>query len=169
MEISEFSLKLESDPILYQTAEPFDFQEDYDLEAIEQKMIDIMDQYHGIGISGNQVGFLKRVIVVKPRGQSPFALFNPEIIESSSHQRTAEEGCLSFPGIFLPITRTESVTVKYLDRTKTECIITLSGLDAKCVQHEIDHLNGITFTKHVSSLRLTLARKQQRKKYGRTK
>jgi peptide deformylase len=139
-----------------------------DTEKIEQSMITIMEAGMGIGIAANQVGFNQRVIVLKPKGQSPFALFNPEII-SGNEEIIDEEGCLSFPNLFIKINRFKNITVKYLDKQAKDCTITLSGYDAKCVQHEIDHLDGITFTKRVSKLKLDLALKKQRKLDGRTK
>ncbi len=163
----EFSLRLESDPLLYQKLEDFDFSSGVDANEIESSMIAIMSIFKGIGIAANQVGFDKRVIVIKPKGQQPFAMFNPVVVESSK-SRTDEEGCLSFPNLYIPIERPNEVTVKYLDKEQKECTITLSGYDAKCVLHEIDHLDGITFTKRVSTMKLAFALKK-RKINGRTK
>jgi peptide deformylase len=95
-------------------------------------------------------------------------MFNPEII-SQSGVCTDEEGCLSFPGLFIKVERSDNITVNYLDKDQKSCTITLTGMDAKCVQHEIDHLDGICFITKVSRLKLDLARKRQRKYNGRTK
>lgn len=169
MNPNEFSLKVEPDPLLYQCLEDFEFDDNIDTHAIESKMIEIMQESRGIGISANQVGYNKRVIVVQPRDQEPFAMFNPKIV-SSTTKTTDEEGCLSFPHLYIKIERDSEITVEYLDKQGKSCIINLSGYDAKCVQHEIDHLNGVVFTNHVSKLKLDLARKRQRKiKNGRTK
>lgn len=163
----DFSLRKDPDPILYQKLEDYDFNCGINTEEIEQAMIAIMEEDRGIGIAANQVGFDRRVIVLKLKDQKPFALFNPEII-SASEDQIDEEGCLSFPNLFIKINRPNIVTVKYLDKENKECTITLKGYDAKCVQHEIDHLNGVTFTKRVSKLKLDLALKKQRKLNGRT-
>lgn len=168
MDPNKFQLRIDPDPILYQKLEPYDFNCGLDPKAIEHAMISIMEQEGGIGISANQVGFDRRVIVVRPKDLSAFAMFNPEVLDSDE-EITDEEGCLSFPNLFIKIARPKSVTVKYLDTDAKECKITLSGYDAKCVQHEIDHLDGITFTKRVSKLKLDLAIKKQRKLNGRTK
>lgn len=168
MDPNNFNLRLDPDPLLYQKLEPYDFNCGMDTNEIERVMIAIMEKEGGIGISANQVGFDRRVIVVKPKGQVPFAMFNPEIIESKN-DKADDEGCLSFPNLLIKVNRPNSVTVKYLDKDQKECIITLNGYDAKCVQHEIDHLDGITFTKKVSTLKLALAIKKQRKLNGRTK
>lgn len=165
---NQFQLRLDPDPILYQKLEPFNFNCGLDPKEIENAMSVIMEENNGIGISANQVGFDRRVIVVKPKGQRPFAMFNPEIINIEK-DTIDEEGCLSFPNLFIKINRPNTITVKYLDTAAKECIITLSGYDAKCVQHEIDHLDGITFTKKVSKLKLDLAVRKQRKLNGRTK
>lgn len=168
MDPNNFELRFDPDPILYQKLEPYDFNCGLDTKEIERIMISIMEKQFGIGISANQVGFDRRVIVIKPKGQEPFALFNPEILEKNEDVDD-EEGCLSFPNLFIKVNRANSVTVKYLDTDGKECKIQLSGYDAKCVQHEIDHLDGITFTKRVSKLKLDLAIKKQRKLNGRTK
>jgi len=168
MLISEFQLRIDPDPILYTKLEPFDFNCELDPKEIERVMTAIMEVESGIGISANQVGFNRRVIVIKPKGQAAFAMFNPEVVNAEI-ETVDEEGCLSFPNLFIKVNRPNSVTVKYLDTDNKECIMTLSGYDAKCVQHEIDHLDGITFTKKVSKLKLDLAVKKQRKLNGRTK
>lgn len=167
MDPKTFNLRVEPDPILYQKLEPYDFNCGLDTYEIERVMTAIMEDEFGIGISANQVGFNRRVIVIMPKGQAPFALFNPEITDIQGNSLD-DEGCLSFPGLKLKISRPNTVTVKYLDKDQKECIITLSGYDAKCVQHEIDHLDGICFTNHVSKLKLEMAKKKQRKQNGRT-
>jgi peptide deformylase len=172
--VINFSLRLEGDPLLYQKLEDFDFNSGYDLEEIENKMTELMTESQGIGISANQVGFDRRVIVIWPKAHKeidkPFALFNPKIIKTSAGNNNDIEGCLSFPDLYIKIDRADEVTVEYIDKHKKSCIITLNGYDARCVQHEIDHLNGTCFISRVSSLKLEMARKRQRKiKNGRTK
>lgn len=165
----EFKLREEGDPLLSQCLEPFDFNSGIDPIEVEAGMLKIMKEKFGIGIAANQVGFDRRVIIVQPKGQEPITMFNPEIVEANGSY-TSEEGCLSFPGLFVKVDRSENITVKYLDKYNKSCTITLVGIDAKCVQHEIDHLDGITFITKVSRLKLDLARKRQRKLLnGRTK
>jgi peptide deformylase len=168
MDFNNFYLRTDPDPLLYQKLEPYNFDNGLSADLVEETMIKIMNESGGIGISANQVGFTQRVIIIKPKGKTPFAMFNPEIIETNGNC-IDEEGCLSFPNLYIKIERSNAVTVKYLDKNQKECIITLTGYDAKCVQHEIDHLDGITFTKKVSILKLALAIKKQRKLNGRTK
>jgi peptide deformylase len=159
----------ENDPLLTQRLEKFDFDSDTDPVSLEAEMIKIMKDNYGIGIAANQVGFDRRVIIVQPKESEPIGMFNPEITDSNG-SCSDEEGCLSFPGLFIKVERFDTITVKYLDRNNNSCTITLSGMDAKCVQHEIDHLDGICFITRVSKLKLDLARKRQRKLLnGRTK
>jgi len=168
MQFENLSLRLESDILLTQKLEPFNFDGTVDTHELELRMTALMQAYNGMGIAANQVGFDQRVIVVQPKGQLPIGMFNPKII-SQSGICTDEEGCLSFPGLFIKVERSDNITVNYLDKDQKPCTITLTGMDAKCVQHEIDHLDGICFISRVSRLKLDLARKRQRKYNGRTK
>jgi peptide deformylase len=163
-------LILDPNPILKQVAVEWDFSVDTNAEEVESEMIQIMKTFHGRGLAGNQVGLLKRVFVIKLESTGEtLAMFNPKVIESSNTEQDSEEGCLSFPNLWLKVKRPNKIDVEYLDKTGKECKITLTGIDARCFLHELDHLNGITFTNKVSQIKLLLARKQQRKNNGRTK
>jgi peptide deformylase len=154
-------------PILKQKALEWDFSVDTLSEQIESEMIDIMLANNGIGLAGNQVGLLKRIFVIKLKDQEPFAMFNPEVLSTSEELDISNEGCLSFPDLFLEVKRPARIKAKYLDKHAKECIIELSGIDARCFLHELDHLNGICFTDKISPLKLSLAlkRKQKKRKY----
>ncbi len=170
MDPKNFKLRTDPDPLLQQTLEDLDLSQDYDLPAIEQAMISIMKENFGIGIAANQVGFDKRVVVIQPKGQEPFAMFNPKIVKMDGEELSVEEGCLSFPGLFIPVKRFKNIQVEYVDKDKKSCIMSFSDYDSKCVQHELDHLDGICFVSKVSQLKLAMAKKKQRKyNYGRTK
>ncbi len=163
-------LVLDPDPILKQRAVEWDFAVDKDAEKVEQDMTEIMKTFHGRGLAGNQVGLLKRVFVIKLESTGEtLAMFNPKIIETSSNENSAEEGCLSFPSLWLDVKRPATIKVEYLDKHGKECQNTLSGIDARCFLHELDHLDGIVFTTKVSQMKLILAKKKQRKYNGRTK
>lgn len=165
-----FRLVLDPDSLLYTKLNDLDLDKNYDLKLIESAMVKIMAEHGGIGISANQVGFRYRAIVVKPQGRLPIAMFNPKVIDYSNTNTLDKEGCLSFPGLFLSIHRSDEVTVEYIDTNKKPCIITLKDYDARCLQHELDHLDGTCFTNKVSNFKLELARKKQRKlENGRTK
>ena len=157
-------LVLDPDPILKQKAVEWDFTVDTNAEEVEAEMIQIMKAFKGRGLAGNQVGLLKRVFTIHlDQTGETLAMFNPRIVESTSACQTAEEGCLSFPNLWLTVKRPNKIDVEYLDKTGKECKITLTGIDARCFLHELDHLDGITFTDKVSPMTVLLARKKQRK------
>jgi peptide deformylase len=159
-------LYLENDPILKQKAENWDFKNHVNAAVIEREMIETMKANNGIGLSGNQVGLLRRVFVMKLQDGREIGCFNPWIMFGDNDQDDSDEGCLSFPNLWLKVKRNTKITAAYLDNTGKQCIIELEGIDSRCFQHELDHLNGVTFTEHVSNLKLTMARKKQRKLNG---
>lgn len=156
-------LVLDPDPILKQRAEEWNFEVDTNAEEVENEMLNIMQTFNGRGLAGNQVGLLKRVFTIRLDGQDPLAMFNPAVISQSTEEHQTEEGCLSFPNLWLGVKRPNKIEATYLDKTGTECKITLTGMDARCFLHELDHLNGVVFTEKVSQMKLILARKKQRK------
>jgi len=162
------------DPILTQSLPDFNFDNPImDPLQLEEEMVKLMAESNGIGLAANQVGLKARVFVMKTQNLkdvfTPFALFNPKVITLSPHEELGEEGCLSFPNMFLMVKRPEHIIVEFLDRNNSRHIIRLDGIDARCFLHESDHLNGVCFTDHVSKLKLQLALKKQRKINGRTK
>ena len=156
----------EDDPILKQEAEPWDFENHVNAAVIEREMLELMKANNGIGLAANQVGLLRRVFVMKLQDGREVGCFNPWIMFGNNDKINGDEGCLSFPNLWLKIERHNKITAAYLDNTGKQCIIELEGLDARCFQHELDHLDGITFTEHVSNLKLQMARKKQRKLNG---
>ena len=156
----------EPDPILKQKAENWDFKEHVNAAVIEREMIETMTACGGIGLAANQVGLLKRVFVMKLSDGREMGFFNPTILVGDNADVQSEEGCLSFPNLWLKVKRSDKITAMYLDNAGKQCIIELEGLDSRCFQHELDHLNGITFTEHVSDLKLKMAQKKQRKLNG---
>lgn len=157
----------EFDPVLKQVAVDWDFTVDKSAEGaaiLEKQMIDLMQSFNGIGLAANQVGLLYRVFVIKLNGREPVAMFNPKVIGESADLFQAEEGCLSFPNLWLDVKRPKAIQAEYLDNTGKSCTIELTGIDARCFLHELDHLNGVTFTQKVSVLKLAMARKRQQKK-----
>ncbi len=115
------------------------------IRNIAASMVDTMLAANGLGLSGNQVGILKRIIVVLVNNE-PKVMVNPEIIFESEEIIKESEGCLSFPGEFLDIPRPSKVTVKYRNLSGHPMLETHEGLVARCLYHEIDHLNGVVFT-----------------------
>ena len=159
-------------PALKQPATPWLFENEEDFkEAVhtEQEMISLMKLSNGIGLAAQQVGLLKRLFVMRTQDGREFGVFNPIVLEVNNEKELGEEGCLSFPDLWLKVERSKSLIAKYLDNTGQERIIQLEGLDARCFLHELDHLDGICFTDGLSPLKLAMAIKKQRKLNGRTK
>lgn len=152
-----------TDPILRTETEPFDFDGSKDdlLELIPQ-MIEAMRTNGGIGLAAPQVGLPLRVFVMEIEDKE-FVCINPIVIGEGINSATANEGCLSFPGLRLDITRSNSVIVEYQDQTGKTISEELTGITSRCFQHELDHLNGITFDKKVTKLVLNIAKRRQRK------
>jgi peptide deformylase len=143
------------------------FSEEADAEKLAFDMIKYMQSNRGIGLAANQIGMTKRVFVMGAENilgfPKPFALFNPRIVAASEEQVLDHEGCLSYPGLTLSIKRPSWVAVEYEDYNGVTRGYKAEGYASKCVQHEIDHLNGICFVDIVSPLKLKLAKKKQRK------
>lgn len=115
------------------------------IRNIAANMVNIMQQQNGVGLAGNQVGLLKRIIIVMHNNE-PKVMINPEIIFQSDEQVEIEEGCLSFPEEYHKITRPSSVTVKYRNLSGHPMLETHTDLTARIILHEIDHLDGVVFT-----------------------
>lgn len=105
-----------------------------------------MLEKRGIGLAANQVGYQKRIFVMSVNGEKRYC-FNPEIVAYKDTIITEREGCLSYPKDFVPVARPEQIHVKYTDYAGQIQEETLTGLAARCFQHELDHLNGITMHK----------------------
>ena len=121
-----------------------------------------MRMYSGFGLSANQCGVSARMFVI---GTDAFNMtcINPKIVNKSAETTKSQEGCLSYPGLFVKIERNSVIDVEFYNE-KGELIETkLSGITAQCFQHELDHLNGITFTSHAGPVALQLAKKKQNK------
>lgn len=126
---------------------------------IGQQMLDIMYTNNGVGLASNQVGILERIIVIDLQiddVKNPIILINPKIIKESKHKIPTEEGCLSLPGISEEVLRPDSVEVEYMDIKGEKQTIIADGLMCVCLQHEIDHLNGILFVDRLSNMKKKL-------------
>ncbi len=128
--------------------------------AARQLMDDMVETMHaapGVGLAAPQVGVLKRIIVVDAAPQDdepqPYRLVNPEIVWTSDQSRTSEEGCLSLPDHFAEVERPAEARIRYIDENGAAQEMHATGLLATCVQHEIDHLEGILFVDHISQLK----------------
>ena len=154
------------DPVLRVHAEPVEDIDDVIRDLIDN-MIETMYEAPGIGLAANQVGVLKRIIVFEGDpgevGRVPEVLINPEIIFQEGKVCT-EEACLSVSDFASDVNRAEQVRVQGLDRHGNLVVIEAEGLKAVCLQHEIDHLDGILFIDHISSLKRSLYKKKLKKK-----
>ena len=134
-------------------------QIDEDLLRLLDDMVETMYAAPGIGLAAPQVGVPRRAFVADLEGEgerAPIYFINPEIIARSETVNIAEEGCLSLPKHFGEVARFDQVRVRYLDREGGTREIEADGLLARCLQHEIDHLDGILFVDHLSALKRTM-------------
>jgi len=144
------------DPRLKKKSKPVD-SVDAEVRQLMDDMLETMYDAPGIGLAAPQIGELARVIVLdidrEELKTGPILMANPEIIEASDEDATYEEGCLSVPEHYSDVVRPAKVTVRYLDRDGETKEMTCEGLLATCVQHEIDHLDGVLFIDHISALK----------------
>jgi peptide deformylase len=152
-------------PVLKQKAQPVTKVDD-GIRALIKDMFESMYAADGVGLAAPQIGVLKNIIVLDttPRQpeSKPIAMVNPEIL-SLEGKCTYKEGCLSVPGEAEDVDRAAIVTARYLDEEGVERTITTDGLLAIAIQHECDHLQGVMFVDHISSLKRELIRKRMKK------
>jgi len=130
---------------------------DDEVRRLMDSMLETMYAAPGVGLAAPQVGVTRRVIVVdcarSDENPNPLRMANPEIVATSKDEVTNEEGCLSLPGHYADVTRPAEARVRYVDENSEQRQIDIDGLLATCVQHEIDHLDGILFVDHLSALK----------------
>jgi len=137
-----------------------------EIQQLLNDMAETMYQAKGIGLAAVQVGLLKRIIVMdlsEERNELLY-LINPEIIEYSAEEKDYEEGCLSLPGQYSSVKRPASIKLRYQDYNGKEQIMEADGLKAVCIQHEMDHLEGIILLDRVSKLKANMMRTKLLKK-----
>lgn len=142
------------DPRLRTKAQPVTAFTDATATIIDD-MLATMYEEKGVGLAATQVDIHQRIVVMDTSedGNQPMILINPEIIASSEETSINEEGCLSVPGTYAKVDRHDACTVKALDRQGKEFTLSATGLQSICIQHEIDHLNGILFVDYLSPLK----------------
>ncbi len=158
------------DPVLKQQAQPVNKVDDA-IRVQMDGMLRAMYDAPGIGLAANQVNLLNRVLVMDlsrrddevSEDPSPIYMANPEIIYESEEMSVMEEGCLSIPRQYADIERPAMVRVKYLDYNGNHSELEATGLLSHCVQHEIDHLNGVLFIDYLSSLKRNMILKKVKK------
>ncbi len=154
--MSQRKIVIEPDPILREKSETLEKVDD-ELRALLDDMLETMYAAPGIGLAAVQIGVLKRLIVIDiskdKEKKSPLFLINPKIISRSKKTSIHEEGCLSLPGHFAEIERPEECEIKFIDYHGKEKELRANGLLSTCIQHEVDHLNGILFIDYLSKLK----------------
>ena len=141
-------------------------------QKLMDDMLDTMYAAPGIGLAAIQIGIPKRVIVMdiskEKENKKPLYFINPEIVWKTNEDKTYEEGCLSVPNQFAEISRPKACHVKYLDYFGQPQLLKAQGLLAICIQHEIDHLEGILFIDYLSKLKKTMIIKKLSKHKGKS-
>ena len=143
------------DPLLKSISKPVDKIND-EIKILINDMFETMYNAPGVGLAAVQIGIPLRVVVIdisKEDERKPHFFINPNIVWRSDKTSTYEEGCLSIPNQFAEIERPESCKVEYLDLNNKKKEIVASGLLSTCIQHEIDHLNGVLFIDYLSKLK----------------
>jgi peptide deformylase len=154
--MSRLPILVAPDPKLKRPAAPV-ARIDAETRRLMDDMLDSMYAANGIGLAAPQVGVLKRVIVIDisspDEANAPMRLANPEILWRSDDAVVGEEGCLSLPDQYADVKRPSRVRVRYLDQDNEIREMEADGLLAKCIQHEIDHLDGVLFVDHISAVK----------------
>ncbi len=144
------------DPLLRQQSKPIE-QVDAEIVRLADDMLETMYDAPGIGLAAIQIGVPRRMLVIdisrEDEDRKPVVFINPEILTVSDDVSTYEEGCLSIPDYYAEVERPAALTVGYIDRDGKKQTVEADGLLATCLQHEIDHLNGVLFIDHISRLK----------------
>jgi len=160
-------IRIYGDPVLREKADPIP-EIDEDVRRLAADMVETLRDADGVGLAGPQVGAMQRLIVVHPpasggekRGE-PRVLVNPEVLETCGPEVSAEEGCLSIPGIYDSVKRRDRVQVRARELDGGEIRLEAEGILSRILQHEIDHLDGVLFVDRIGPMRRALLRKRLR-------
>lgn len=134
-----------------------------DLQDIKRQMLDVMLTNNGIGLAANQVGLDAQIFIMGDSKRNCTLCVNPTVLQHTEDKVSDIEGCLSFPGIQLRVTRPKEILVKFWDENLEEQVTKIGDYSAKCFLHEWDHLQGITFKDRVSKLKWDIACRKQKK------
>ena len=139
--------------------------EDLDRQELKENLIETMKNFHGIGLSASQCGVMERVFVMYSdvnKGEI-IACFNPQIISEGTEMVLMDEGCLTWPGLWLKVRRPDHINCSFEDENGDSHEVTMMGLECRVFQHEMDHMGGTNFTKRVSKLKFDMAKKRAAK------
>ena len=119
------------------------------LQLFEHDLIHLMTHSQGMGLAANQIGITKRFFAIGHESfdvfQKPAIIYNPVLVSADGEQEVIQEGCLSFPGLLLQVSRPRTIMVRYQNNKEEFLMSRLTGMEARCFQHELDHINGVTF------------------------
>ena len=151
--------------------EQLTLSDDVDREKLKTDLIDTMKNFEGIGLSANQIGIMERAFVMYLNfsKREIMCCFNPKIVFTSEEEDYMDEGCLSWPGLWLKVKRPIWIEVEYENENGEHIKDKLKGLEARVFQHEYDHMEGTDFTQKVSRLRLDMAKKKKSKNFKKSK
>ena len=151
--------------------EQLTLSDDVDREKLKTDLIDTMKNFEGIGLSANQIGIMERAFVMYHyfSKREIMCCFNPKIVFTSEEEDYMDEGCLSWPGLWLKVKRPIWIEVEYENENGEHIKDKLKGLEARVFQHEYDHMEGTDFTQKVSRLRLDMAKKKKSKNFKKSK
>lgn len=157
-------IRLLGDPVLRRKASPVDTPAS-ELQSLINDMFETMYAEEGVGLAAPQIGLDLRLTVIdtKEEGSTPMALINPVILEASTETEKGEEGCLSMPGLKELVERSTSITIEATDASGERIRVDASGLLARVMQHEVDHLDGVLFLDRVSPLKRRMLLKKWEK------
>ena len=154
MDIENLKLVYAPDEILEQAVEEVDIANPgFDLVALRDKMVSIMLDSNGVGLAANQVGLNKKIFVMGNNNERASMFINPQVVEVTKEQSLEHEGCLSFPGIFVKVSRPLEIGVRFYDENLQEQQVKLEGYVARIFLHEYDHMLGITMKDRVSKMK----------------
>ena len=151
--------------------EQLTLSDDVDREKLKTDLVDTMKNFEGIGLSANQIGIMERAFVMYHNfsKREIMCCFYPKIVYTSEEEDYMDEGCLSWPGLWLKVKRPIWIEVEYENENGEHIKNKLKGLEARVFQHEYDHMEGTDFTQKVSRLRLDMAKKKKSKNFKKSK
>lgn len=159
-----YQLVNHTDPILHSPLQPFDFgSPPIDPPTLARNLYDTMIVENGIGLSANQCGLPHRVFVMAAHGDNFIACFNPKIVDYSQEQLYLDEGCLSYPGLFVKVKRPKVIKVRYTQSDGQTVTRKFDGMTARCFQHYMDYLDGVTFIARANKIHLQRAQNAQKR------
>jgi peptide deformylase len=136
--------------------------EDLNRQELKDNLIETMEHYRGVGLSANQCGVMERAFVMYSdiNKKEIIACFNPKIVTESPENILMDEGCLTYPGLWIKVSRPDHIACSFEDENGELNEVEMFGLEARIFQHEYDHMEGTNFTKRVSKLKVDMAKKR---------